>query len=104
MARITKDLTAADETIEIDVPEDQAGLASMHYGTGGAGTIVAEACIQAGAWFPVGIRDAITDGVVANLAAAGAGYFPVAGYNKIRVRKSVAGGGPVTASLAFGKY
>jgi hypothetical protein len=104
MARAQQVLTLANEAITIDVPEDQSGLGSIQYGAGGLGTLVVEASIIRDAWFPVGLRNALTDAVVADLAAAGGAYFPVAGYNKIRVRKSVAGAGPVTAGLAFGSY
>lgn len=104
MARVQQALTAADETITLDIPEDESGLGSVQYGAGGLGTIVVEASITRDAWFQVGLRNALTDAVVADLSAAGGAYFPVAGYNKVRVRKSVAGAGPVTVGLAFGRY
>lgn len=104
MATAQKDLTNANDEIRVDVPNDHGYIAGIQYGTGGLGTIVLEGRINNGNdWFAIGITPAAGGAVVASLAAAGAGSADVSFCEEVRIRKSVAGAGPVTAGLQLSK-
>lgn len=104
MAQAQKALTNANDELVMAVPQHINGGGSVHYGAGGLGTIVVEGhngLEQSGAkqWFAIGMKSFADDTVVADLSAAGAAYFNSVGLKEVRVRKSVAGAGPVDVSL-----
>jgi len=85
------------------------GGVCVQYGTGGAGTIVLEASLDEQddssiQWTQIQMKNPndIAGAPIANLAAAGLGVADVVGFRLIRVRKSVAGIGPVTVSMSVG--
>lgn len=102
MASVTKSLTEADEVITIDIPQDKSGFASVQYGAGGQGTLVLEGTIDYETWVELEMQDE-HGGTVASLTAAGIAHQRTFALEAIRVRKSVAGGGPVLASLSWAK-
>lgn len=102
MASVTKSLTEADEVITIDIPQDKSGFVSVQYGTGGQGTLVLEGTIDYETWVELEMQDE-HGGVVASLTAAGIAHQRTFALEAVRVRKSVAGGGPVLASLSWAK-
>lgn len=110
MARATKVLTNINEEITISDVDELNGAASIQYGAGGLGTLVLEvSCQDNGAappvddWVQIKIfNPAIAvNAAVDNLAAAGYAWAEVVGVKKVRVRKSVAGAGPVRATLTI---
>lgn len=99
MARITEALTALDEEISMLIPEDQDAIAGIQYGSGGLGTLVLEGTCDDVTYHAIGIYPADGSAVVADLAAAGIAYARVGFVKRVRIRKSVAGAGPVSATL-----
>ncbi len=114
MARENKVLTGADEAITIDFvdAEEFNGACSVQYHTGGVGTLVVEASSG-----PTTINGSTDDWVqldgitriagvaafAANITAAGYFIVELVGVKKVRVRKSVAGGGDCFVSLIVNK-
>jgi hypothetical protein len=92
-------LTNAEETLVLDTNEYQAGAAVVQYGAGGLGTIVLEATVNGTDYVALKMTNPTTKADVDNLAAAGVAWAEVVGYDKVRVRKSVAGAGPVAVVL-----
>jgi hypothetical protein len=108
MAATTKALTGANEVCgPLDIPQDYSGAGTVQYGNGGLGTIVVEGILEgqdesvAANWIALKLNNPNTKGDVDNLAAVGLGNFECWAYNKVRARKSVAGGGAVTVTLAI---
>lgn len=99
MARITKSLTLINETIECKLPQDRDAIAGIQYGAGGLGTLVLEGTCDGITWIPFGIFPADGSAVVASLTASGIAYTRVGYVEHVRIRKSVAGAGPVLATL-----
>jgi len=102
MARVTKSLTYIDETIAINIPQDKSGFVSVQYGAGGQGTLVLEGTVDGENWVGIDMEDEAGT-PVANLSAAGIAHQRTFGLEAVRVRKSVAGLGPVLASLSWAK-
>ena len=97
-----KILTAAEEVNgPIVVPRDHIVNAGVQYGAGGLGTLVLEGTLNEVDWVAIGLTPAGGGAVVASVAAAGIWYAAVSQYSSVRLRKSVAGGGPVTSSLSI---
>lgn len=103
MARVVKILTAANEEIKLDVRTDKRAVAGVQYGAGGLGTIVLEGRILDAEWVAIGLQSPAdaNAAAAANLAAAGAGSADVSWCEEVRVRKSVAGAGPVTVGFTI---
>lgn len=85
------------------------GGVSVQYGTGGAGTIVLEASLDEKddptiQWSPIQMKNPndIGGAAIGSLSAAGLGISDVVAYRLLRVRKSVAGGGPVVVTMIVG--
>lgn len=97
-----KVLTAENDAIgPIVVPRDHFVQAFVQYGAGGAGTIVLEGTLNDTDYVAVGLVPIGGGAVVANAAAAGVWSADVSAFSRVRVRKSVAGGGGVLASLSL---
>lgn len=95
-------LTAADEVIgPFVVPRDHFVQAFIQYGAGGVGTIALEITLNDTDWVIVGLTPIGGGAIVANLAAAGLAYADISAASQVRVRKTVAGGGDVLASLSM---
>jgi len=109
IANATKDLTNQDETIEIRYPEEFNGGVAVFAGPG-AGTLILEFSGQqnaAGAdeWVgPITMLDPTTNSNITSIVG-GAGtqmaWAEGVGIVKARIRKSVAGGGTIRATLAL---
>jgi hypothetical protein len=100
MAIVRKPLVAQDDAVVLDVPTDHSAIAGVQYGVGGLGTIALEGRILDGDWFGIGMKKPADDTALATLAAAGAGYADVSYCDAVRVRKTVAGAGPVNVGLS----
>ncbi len=118
MARITGVLTNVNDALTIkDVDENNGGV-SITYKTGGLGTIVVEVSaldsqtnvngnlVDDDEWVQLKLRNpsAAVNADVDNLAAAGIAWADIIGVKKVRVRKSVAGAGPVTVTLTVNNF
>lgn len=108
MAAVTKVLTALNDVCgPLDIPQDYSAAGSVQYGSGGLGTIVVEGILEGqdesvtANWIGLKLNNPNTKGDVDNLAAIGIGNFECWAYNKVRIRKSVAGAGGVTATLSI---
>jgi hypothetical protein len=104
MAQAIKQLAALNDQIEIDVPTDQNALPLIQVAAGWAGTLVFEGMmLGSGDYVILPMTNiAVTPNTSAlNTVAAGIFTGPVAPYDKVRVRVSVAGaGGKVGLSVA----
>lgn len=97
----TKTLTALNDKLgPLEVPGGVI-TAGMQYGAGGQGTIVLEGTINDTDYIAINVTPAGGGASVANLAAAGIGTADVSAYSKVRINKSVAGAGGVSASLSL---
>lgn len=97
-----KVLTAADDVIgPFVVPRDNFVQAGVQYGAGGVGTIALEGTRDGTTYLTIGLSKDDGSGVVTTLAASGGGSADVSTFDKVRIRKTVAGGGDVTASLVI---
>lgn len=103
MARSVAILTALNDAVEVNAADVASAVASMNYGTGGLGTIVLEvSAADPDEWIQIKVKNPAfaVNAEVDNLAAAGIAWADIKGVRKVRVRKSVAGAGPVTVTLS----
>lgn len=107
MARVQGVLTALNDLLLYpNVTDEFNGGGSVQYGIGGLGTIVVE--VHSGyldangnpEWTAIAMSDS-GNNIVASLAAPGIAFFDAIGINALRIRKSVAGAGPVRVALNY---
>lgn len=108
MALATKALTALNQEIVIDDPTEYNGGLAVQYGTksstGGAssGTIVVEGTLNGTDWDDIKMTRPSTDTQTNTISSAGIWMANIVGFDKVKVRMSVAGDVVVSLNVAMG--